>query len=69
MRRRDAASTTDDDAEQYDGVLVFDEAHRAKNLAPSEARGRSSKTADAVLEIQRRLAAMAAERKELELTQ
>lgn len=50
-----AAATGVEDATDFDGVLVFDEAHRAKNLQPSDARGKGSKTADAVLELQRRL--------------
>jgi hypothetical protein len=28
-----AAAATDDEAEAFDGCLVFDEAHRAKNLS------------------------------------
>ena len=44
-----------DDPDAFDGCLVFDEAHRAKNLQVDAARGKGSKTAEAVLEIQRRL--------------
>ncbi|XP_010260806.1 PREDICTED: protein strawberry notch [Nelumbo nucifera] len=39
---------------EYDGVLVFDECHKAKNLIP-EAGGQATRTGEAVLEIQARL--------------
>ena len=53
-----AAAASGDDPERFDGCLVFDEAHRAKNLhkggdGPNAAKG--SKTADAVLAIQKTL--------------
>lgn len=54
-----AARATDDDPESFDGCLVFDEAHRAKNLTPPKgdavAAVRGSKTAEAVLMIQKLL--------------
>ncbi|PSS06282.1 Protein strawberry notch like [Actinidia chinensis var. chinensis] len=39
---------------EYDGLLIFDECHKAKNLVP-EAGGQSTRTGEAVLEIQARL--------------
>ncbi|XP_058072327.1 protein FORGETTER 1 isoform X2 [Magnolia sinica] len=39
---------------EYDGLVVFDECHKAKNLIP-EAGGQSTRTGEAVLEIQARL--------------
>ncbi|PSR92586.1 Protein strawberry notch like [Actinidia chinensis var. chinensis] len=39
---------------EYDGLLVFDECHKAKNLVP-EAGGQSTRTGEVVLEIQARL--------------
>ncbi|CAA3028935.1 strawberry notch isoform X1 [Olea europaea subsp. europaea] len=39
---------------QYDGLIIFDECHKAKNLVP-EAGGQSTRTGEAVLEIQARL--------------
>ncbi|KAL2473580.1 RING/FYVE/PHD zinc finger superfamily protein [Forsythia ovata] len=39
---------------QYDGLIVFDECHKAKNLVP-EAGGQPTRTGEAVLEIQARL--------------
>ncbi|XP_043701868.1 protein FORGETTER 1 isoform X2 [Telopea speciosissima] len=39
---------------EYDGLLVFDECHKAKNLIP-EAGGQATRTGEAVLEIQARL--------------
>lgn len=58
-----AAAMSDDDPEIFDGCLVFDEAHRAKNLVPQKGPdvggggggARGSKTAEAVLAIQRLL--------------
>ena len=44
--------------EAFDGCLVFDEAHRAKNLVPAKGEhtaAKGSKTAEAVLGIQQRL--------------
>ncbi|KAJ9551193.1 hypothetical protein OSB04_015238 [Centaurea solstitialis] len=38
----------------YDGLIVFDECHKAKNLVP-EAGGQPTRTGEAVLEIQARL--------------
>nr|GEX46630.1 protein FORGETTER 1 isoform X2 [Tanacetum cinerariifolium] len=38
----------------YDGLIVFDECHKAKNLVP-EAGGQSTRTGEAVLDIQARL--------------
>ncbi|CAF0810608.1 unnamed protein product [Rotaria sp. Silwood1] len=40
--------------EEFDGVIVFDECHKAKNLAPSPT-AKSSKTGLAVLDLQARL--------------
>ncbi|XP_052207187.1 protein FORGETTER 1 [Diospyros lotus] len=39
---------------EYDGLLIFDECHKAKNLVP-EAGGQPTRTGEAVLEIQDRL--------------
>ncbi|XP_022892312.1 protein FORGETTER 1-like [Olea europaea var. sylvestris] len=39
---------------QYDGLIIFDECHKAKNLVP-EAGGQPTRTGEAVLEIQARL--------------
>ncbi|XP_073279298.1 protein FORGETTER 1 [Primulina huaijiensis] len=39
---------------QFDGLVVFDECHKAKNLVP-EAGGQPTKTGEAVLDIQARL--------------
>ncbi|KAK2972068.1 hypothetical protein RJ640_005088, partial [Escallonia rubra] len=39
---------------EYDGLLIFDECHKAKNLVP-EAGGQPTRTGEAVLEIQARL--------------
>ncbi|KAH9315300.1 hypothetical protein KI387_023927, partial [Taxus chinensis] len=39
---------------EYDGLLVFDECHKAKNLVP-ETGGQATRTGEAVLEIQLRL--------------
>ncbi|KAL7592215.1 hypothetical protein Lser_V15G33893 [Lactuca serriola] len=39
---------------EYDGLIVFDECHKAKNLVP-EAGGQPTRTGEAVLEIQARL--------------
>lgn len=39
---------------EYDGLIVFDECHKAKNLIP-EAGGQPTRTGEAVLEIQARL--------------
>ncbi|XP_051128829.1 protein FORGETTER 1 isoform X2 [Andrographis paniculata] len=39
---------------QFDGLIVFDECHKAKNLVP-EAGGQPTKTGEAVLDIQARL--------------
>lgn len=39
---------------EYDGLIVFDECHKAKNLVP-EAGGQPTRTGEAVLEIQERL--------------
>ncbi|XP_008791000.1 protein FORGETTER 1 isoform X1 [Phoenix dactylifera] len=39
---------------EFDGLLVFDECHKAKNLIP-EAGGQATRTGEAVLEIQARL--------------
>ncbi|CAK9179676.1 unnamed protein product [Ilex paraguariensis] len=39
---------------EYDGLLIFDECHKAKNLIP-EAGGQPTRTGEAVLEIQARL--------------
>ena len=51
-----AAAATDDDREAFSGCLIFDEAHKAKNLVPAkgETAQKGSKTAEAVLDIQRR---------------
>lgn len=40
--------------EEYDGIIVFDEAHKAKNMAIGSS-GKSSKTALCVADLQRRL--------------
>ncbi len=40
--------------EDFDGVIVFDECHRAKNLCPTGA-GKPTKTGQTVLELQQRL--------------
>ncbi len=40
--------------EEFDGVIVFDECHRAKNLCPTGA-GKPTKTGQTVLELQQRL--------------
>ncbi|CAI9087968.1 OLC1v1022187C2 [Oldenlandia corymbosa var. corymbosa] len=39
---------------EYDGLIIFDECHKAKNLVP-EAGGQPTRTGEAVLEIQARL--------------
>ncbi|CAI9784017.1 unnamed protein product [Fraxinus pennsylvanica] len=39
---------------EYDGLIIFDECHKAKNLVP-EAGGKSTRTGEAVVEIQGRL--------------
>ncbi|KAL8195817.1 hypothetical protein R6Q57_025570 [Mikania cordata] len=39
---------------EYDGLIVFDECHKAKNLVP-EAGGQPTRTGEAVLELQARL--------------
>ncbi|KAJ6805278.1 protein FORGETTER 1 [Iris pallida] len=39
---------------EYDGLVVFDECHKAKNLVP-EAGGQATRTGEAVLELQARL--------------
>eukprot|EP01018_Ginkgo_biloba_P030724 Gb_10955 [translate_table: standard] len=39
---------------EYDGLIVFDECHKAKNLVP-EAGGQATRTGEAVLDIQVRL--------------
>lgn len=41
-------------AERFEGVIVFDECHRAKNLSINN-RGQSSKTGKAVIELQNKL--------------
>ncbi len=41
--------------EDFDGPIIFDECHKAKNLFPGGAGTRPSKTGQAVLELQRRL--------------
>ncbi|XP_054166800.1 protein strawberry notch homolog 1-like [Oppia nitens] len=41
--------------EDFDGVIVFDECHKAKNLFPSSGSGKPTKTGLAVLEIQKKL--------------
>ena len=48
-----AAQSSHGDPEAFEGVLVFDEAHRAKNLASSGGKG--TKTGDMVLHIQKAL--------------
>jgi len=48
-----AAQSSRGDPEAFDGCLVFDEAHRAKNLASSGGKG--TKTGDMVLHIQKAL--------------
>ncbi len=40
--------------EDFDGVIVFDECHRAKNLCPTGA-GKPTKTGQTVLELQQKL--------------
>lgn len=50
-----AADAYNGDERAFDGCLVFDEAHRAKNLATEGKGGKSAKTASAVTEIQARL--------------
>lgn len=39
----------------FDGVIVLDECHRAKNLYPTSASMKPSKTGNVILELQRRL--------------
>lgn len=39
--------------QDYDGVIILDECHRAKNLVPSG--GKSTKTGQMVVELQRAL--------------
>ena len=41
--------------EDFEGVIIFDECHKAKNLFPSSGSGRQTKTGLAVLEIQNKL--------------
>lgn len=54
-----AAATDADDADAFDGCVVFDEAHRAKNLVPqtekTQGRSTGSKTAEAVTALQAHL--------------
>ena len=50
-----AEATPDNDPEQFDGCLCFDEAHRAKNLAPTDKGKGGTRTGKLVLEIQQRL--------------
>ena len=39
----------------FDGVIVLDECHRAKNLYPTSSSMKPSKTGNVILELQRRL--------------
>lgn len=41
--------------EDFEGVIVFDECHKAKNLFPSSGAGKPTKTGLAVLELQNKL--------------
>jgi len=41
--------------EDFEGVIVFDECHKAKNLFPSSGSGKPTKTGLAVLELQNKL--------------
>ncbi|RWS20093.1 Protein strawberry notch-like protein, partial [Leptotrombidium deliense] len=41
--------------DDFDGVIIFDECHKAKNLCPSSGSSKATKTGATVLELQRRL--------------
>ena len=41
--------------DDFDGVIIFDECHKAKNLCPSAGTSKATKTGLTVLELQRRL--------------
>lgn len=50
-----SGGSSNDDEASFDGVIVFDECHKAKNLCPTSSSSRPTKTGLTVMQLQKRL--------------